>query len=182
MEKRRLLLVRHCEVEDRCQQVCYGRSDVALSERGILQSKELVHQLAREPITHVYHSGLTRTRILAEELASRLVLTAQESPSLRERDFGEWELRTWDELFSETADALIKAIHEPATWRPPGGETTFEVRDRVLAWYGALPATGVIAAITHGGVIATLRGVLAEKPVAAWLDLIPDMGTMVEIY
>jgi D-serine deaminase-like pyridoxal phosphate-dependent protein len=66
MATRRVLLVRHCEVEDRYRHVCYGRSDVSLSQSGLAKSRELACQLAVEPITVVCHSGLTRTRILAE--------------------------------------------------------------------------------------------------------------------
>ena len=181
MGKRRLLLVRHCDVEDRYRQVCYGRSDVGLSDAGHFRSQELARQLATEPITLVCHSGLARTRILAEALAGLLRLPAQECSSLRERDFGEWELRPWDALHTETGDAILGTIHEPATWRPPGGETTFEMRDRVLNWFKALPTTGVIAAVTHGGPIAALRGTIYGHSIFEWHTLIPKTGEVIEL-
>jgi broad specificity phosphatase PhoE len=181
MRARRVLLVRHCEVEDDYRHVCYGRSDVNLSQSGLAKSRELACQLAVEPITVVCHSGLTRTRILAETLADALGLQAQECPSLCERDFGSWELRSWDELFAETGEAMLGTILEPTSWHPRGGETTFEMRDRMLAWFRSLPDTGVIAAVTHGGPIAALRGALERLPVADWPKLIPAVGDVVEL-
>jgi broad specificity phosphatase PhoE len=181
MERRRILLVRHCEVEERYRQVCYGRSDVGLSELGVSKSWDLAHHLAHEPITLVCHSGLARSRVLAEALASLMGLAAQECPLLRERDFGEWELRPWDAIHAATGDAMLGAVHSPADWRPPGGETTFEMRDRVLSWYESLPSTGVIAAVTHGGPIAALRGACEERLVEDWPGLVPSMGTIVEL-
>ena len=174
---RRVLFVRHGEVAERYRHLCYGRSDVELSAAGIARSRELAEQLASEPITLVCHSGLARTRILAELLAP----SPEVCPLLRERDFGTWEMRTWDDLYAETGDAMTGSIHAPATWRPPGGETTFELRDRVLSWYQSLPEQGVIVAVSHGGPIAALRGTLLNAAVADWPQLIPPVGTWVEL-
>jgi broad specificity phosphatase PhoE len=181
MEKRRILLVRHCEVASRYRQLCYGRSNVELSELGLAQSEEVARQLAREPITHVYHSGLYRARHLAEALRKLVGISVEESHLLRERDFGEWELQTWDALYAATGDAMLGMLSDPAVWRPPAGETTFEMRDRIMTWYQDLPDAGVIVAVSHGGPIAALLGTLSGRPVVEWPVLIPPTGTVVEI-
>lgn len=181
MENRRVLLVRHCEVASRYRQVCYGRSNVELSESGLLQSDELARQLARESITHLFHSGLDRARLLAEALGKLVGIAAKTSHLLRERDFGEWELQTWDALYAVTGDAMLGMLREPAFWRPPAGETTFEMRDRILIWYQNLPDEGVIVAVSHGGPIAALLGTLSGRSVSDWPALIPPTGTVVEI-
>ena len=181
MEKRRILLVRHCEVASRYRQVCYGRSDVELSEMGLARSDELAGQLAREPITHLFHSGLERASHLAMALGKLAGVPARASDLLRERDYGEWELQSWDAIYAATGDAMLGTLREPAVWRPPAGETTFEMRDRILTWYHGLPDTGVIVAVSHGGPIAALLGTLSARPVADWPDLIPATGTVVEI-
>ena len=72
-------------------------------------------------------------------------------------------------------------ISEPATFRPGGGETTLEMRDRVLSWQQSIPRDGLTVAVTHGGPIAALLGTLRNLPVAGWVDLIPAEGTWVEI-
>lgn len=186
MSKRRILLVRHCEVDERYKPLCYGQSDVELSELGIQNSAQLAHRLAAEmrgasmAKKFVHHSGLSRSRLLAETLAQLLGITAEVSHLLRERNYGAWELRCWEELYAETGDAMLGTIREPATWRPPGGETTFAMRDRVLSWYNALPADGFIVAVTHGGPIAALLGTKRGLSVDAWLRLIPTVGTITE--
>jgi broad specificity phosphatase PhoE len=180
-KERRVLLVRHCEVEECYREVCYGRADVGLSEYGRNRSRDLARQLETFSIAQVWHSNLSRTRFLVEALAALARVRAIACPLLRERDFGAWELRPWQEIYAETGDAMLGMIREPAVWRPPEGETTFEMRDRVLAWFRALPSSGAIVAVTHGGPIAILRGVLAGRPVSEWPGLIPATGSVVEL-
>jgi len=93
-----LILVRHTAVAERYASVCYGRSDVELSREGTRHSRELAEQLAVRPVTRVVHSGLKRAAILAEALAERLGIAAECSPSLQERDFGDWELLRWSDI------------------------------------------------------------------------------------
>lgn len=178
---RRILLVRHCAIANHYQGICYGRSNVELSPSGYAESHELAARLALEPVTRVYHSGLLRTRIVAEALGALVGLPAEERAALAERDFGAWELRAWDDIYTETGDAMLGSIREPATWCPPGGETTFGLRDRVRAWYDALPPAGVIVAVTHGGPIAALVGSLREQPVETWPALVPAPGGVIEV-
>jgi broad specificity phosphatase PhoE len=110
--------------------------------------------VANGPPDKLYSSPLVRCRALAEAVAERLGLNVVFDPRLQERHFGSWELRPWDEIYAETGDAMLGMLADPSGWRPPGGETTFELRDRVLAWYAAFPTHGDIIAITHGGPIA----------------------------
>jgi broad specificity phosphatase PhoE len=178
---RRVLLVRHAPVHERYDGVCYGRTDVELGRGGYLASVRLAEELGREPVTHVYHSGLTRAWVLAEHLARLKGLQAIEAPDLRECDFGEWELRRWDDVQAEFGPVWLRMTGDPENYRPPGGESTFEMRDRVWRWYKQLPAEGVIVAVGHGGPIAALRGTLRPRPVPLWLELIPRQGTWVEL-
>ncbi len=173
----RLLLVRHPPVHERFAGVCYGATDIPLSAAGEGTAVELAATLAALRPDRVFHSGLARTRLVAE----RIGVPAVADPRLRERHFGEWELRTWDAIHADTGDAMMGMISHPDTWHPPGGETTFTMRDRVMNWYAGLPADGVIVAVTHGGPIAALRGTLAGLPVADWLSLVPKCGEVVEI-
>jgi broad specificity phosphatase PhoE len=119
--------------------------------------------------------------LVAEELAAITGVTPQADLRLRERCFGEWEGRRWDEIHAATGDAMMGMVTAPDSWRPPGGETTFELRDRALAWFRDLPTEGEIVAITHGGPIAAILGTLRGLPVADWISLIPPCGTAVVV-
>lgn len=131
---RTVLLVRHPPVSDAFRGVCYGSSDVPLTEGSIARVEAVAaHILVGGPINRLYHSGLTRCAALTGAVASLAGVTAVADARLRERCFGAWELRRWDDIHAETGDAMMGMMTAPGTWRPPGGETTFELRDRVLA-------------------------------------------------
>jgi broad specificity phosphatase PhoE len=141
----------------------------------------LAEQLGALPLTNLFHSGLRRTQFLAELVASRVGIPATADTDLRERDFGTWELRSWDKIFAEVGRAMDGLVLDPANYAPPGGETTLALRDRVLGWYRRLPPDGLIVAITHGGPIAALRGALGGWAVDRWPDLIPACGAISEL-
>ena len=177
----RVLLIRHCEVDSLYARLCYGRSDVALSEAGRGRSRELAETLAELPVTRVVHSGLQRTRYLADALAKKIGLIAETDIRLGERDFGVWEEKPWEAIHAETGPAMMGMLTEPAEFRPGGGETTFELRDRVIRWLREFDGTGLVIAVTHGGPIAALRGTVDDLPVADWPGLIPKCGEWVEL-
>jgi broad specificity phosphatase PhoE len=176
----RVLLVRHCEVHARYAGLCYGQSDVELSEAGRIGSHDLAERLAELPVTRVIHSGLQRTSYLADRLAKRTGLISEVDERLRERSFGAWELTPWEAIHEETGSAMMGMLTDPAVFRPGGGETTFELRDRTIAWLKE-HHDGVVVAVTHGGPIAALRGTVQERPVVNWPGLIPKCGEWVEV-
>ena len=178
---RRILLVRHCEVGAEYRGLCYGRSNIGLSTEGEAHSLRLAEQLATLPITNLFHSGLCRTHFLADLVATRIDIPAIADTDLRERDFGTWELRPWDEIFAEVGRAMDGLMLDPANYAPPDGETTLALCDRVLGWYRRLPREGLVVAITHGGPIATLRGALLGWAVDHWPELIPACGSISEL-
>jgi len=179
---RTLLLVRHPAVCDTWRGRCYGVSDVPLSEAGRRRAVDLAHEIAArpEPLALVCHSALGRCRFVAEVLRGLHTAPTLEDPRLNERDFGAWEGMPWDDIYAQTGDAMMGMVDAPDSFAPPGGETTHQLRDRVLAWYAELPPSGVIVAIAHGGPIAALLGSLQNLPVTQWAALIPATGSITE--
>ncbi|HUG71018.1 MAG TPA: histidine phosphatase family protein [Pirellulaceae bacterium] len=177
-----VMLIRHAPVAKRYHGVCYGRSDIELGDAGERRSEELVEELAIWERARIIHSGLQRTRFLAERLAERLGCPAACCPALQERDFGTWEMQPWDVIHTRHGDEILRMISEPDTYRPGGGETTFEMRDRVLWWFDSLPEDGLTIVVTHGGPIASLLGTHQRLPVSDWAGLIPHCGQSVWMY
>ncbi len=181
-----LRLVRHTAVEERYQGVCYGASDVALSEAGLAHAEDIAVKLAigvspGSPTPMVIHSGLTRARHLADAIAAQCGCSAVTDARLAEFNFGTWELRSWAEIYLETGDDMTRLISEPDTYGPPGGETASAMRDRVWEWFTSLPRAVPVIAVSHGGPISALRGTLAGKPAHEWPQLIPAHGEIVEV-
>lgn len=177
----KLILVRHPQVTSDYRAVCYGRTDVALSNEGQAQIPELVTRLAAHRPTVIYHSGLTRTRLVAMELSQVTGTVCIEDQRLQEMNFGTWEGQTWQAIYEATGNAMDGFLNDPNHFAPLGGETTFAMRDRVLSWYHDLPAPGCVMAIIHGGPIAALRGTLGSIAVTDWPSLVPACGEFLEI-
>lgn len=177
-----LLLVRHSEVAKRWHGRCYGASDAGLSLAGRAAIAAIVGQLAAHPIARVIHSDMARTRALARPLARRLGVPLIADPRWRERDFGDWEGRSWADIYRRTGSAMDGMIDAPASFRPGGGETTVELGDRVLAaWRAAAGVGGTTAIITHGGPIGALIGSLVGALPAEWHRHVPPYGAIVPL-
>lgn len=174
-----LLLIRHPQVDTRYRGVCYGRSDVALSPGGRQQSRSLARQLAHLPVKRIVHSGLQRTSFLAAALGRLTGIAPEQDVALVERDFGSWELRTWDEIYQCHGNEMLKMVTEPEEYRPGGGETTDEMTARVWGWFQRRSGRGLTVAVTHGGPIAACLGRQRQLPVAQWAELIPACGSLV---
>ncbi len=179
---RLVILLRHPEVA--AQGRCYGITEVPWSQRGHKQMIELTKRWGEERFDAIFHSGLSRCSLVAQAIAQqhRVPVPVYEDHRLRERHFGVWEGRWWDDIYAETGDAMLGMIRDPQAWRPPGGETTFELRDRVWAWWNDLPSNGRWLVISHGGPIAALLGTLTRLPVEQWPRLIPPPATTIEVH
>lgn len=174
-----ITLARHPPIDPSWTPRCYGDSDVPLADDTDVVS--LATRLASLRPTIVWHSGLRRTQLVAEKLAAQTSAALIVDERLRERDFGQWEGRSWNNIYAETGSAMDGMIDAPDTWRPPGGETTFELRDRAVAWLPSIDLSERHVAITHGGVIASLAGTLSQTPVRDWPQLTPRYGETTEI-
>jgi len=153
-----LHLFRHGQAATGGVRLCRGHLDIGLSERGAADSVVAADFAARalpRP-TGILCSDLVRTRILAEEISSRLGLPVEEHPELREQWMGSWEGRPWEELNVEDRQGIADFWDDYANARPGGGETYGELGERVVGWWTEqLPrlAGGRWIVVTHTGVI-----------------------------
>lgn len=175
-----VLLVRHTQVALHWQSRCYGRSDMGLSRTGAVHAREVAQSVADWRPDIVIHSGLKRTRLLADHIARLTGLRSLELPIWQERDFGSWEGQSWAAIYRYTGNAMDGMIDAPATFRPGGGETTDELAQRAMTALATLP-NGRIALITHGGPIAAILGTINGLPVADWPSLVPRPGKTAEL-
>lgn len=127
-----LLMVRHTEVARHWKGRCCGASDVGLSRAGAAHARSLASTIAAWCPDIVIHSNLRRTRILALQIAAIAKVEAIADANWRERDFGDWEGKSWLAIYRSTGNAMDGMITAPDSFRPGGGETTTELADRTL--------------------------------------------------
>lgn len=178
----RLILVRHPPVAKAWEGRCYGQSDMGLSRAGLNMIPSLCAQLAILRPDHIVHSGLRRTRILADRLGAQLGIVPETALEWRERHFGDWEGQTWQFIFRTTGNAMDGMIDNPSGFRPgTDGETTHELLERIENALCRLPQTGRIAIISHGGPIAAARQLLTGGTISGLASKIIAPATFITL-
>jgi broad specificity phosphatase PhoE len=177
----RLLLVRHTAVAGIWRTRCYGSTDVPLGLEGTREARRLTAELCFWCPQLVISSPLRRARFLGASIARAARVPLHIDARLSERDFGDWEGRTWDDIHAETGDAMMGMLTAPDRYRPGGGETTSEMQRRVLAWRAGLPDEISIIAICHGGPIGALVGTARGLAPKDWPQCIPAPGGCVDL-
>ena len=174
-----IYLVRHAAVDSAWAGRCYGCRDVALSADGAVATDALAAAWPHAVPTRIVHSGLSRTRRLAEALAARFPAASLSSDvRLRERDYGTWQGRTWDAIYADHPD-MHNVIHQPSTYNPYDGETTTAMQQRVAGWLAEQPSAETTVAVTHSGPIAALAGHLHDRPATEWTPwMLPTLGVL----
>lgn len=146
-----LVLVRHGQSEWNVQHRMTGHTDVALTDMGRAQARQIAPHLAQlavaQPFDTVWSSDLQR----AVETATLALGPPRLDRRLREIDFGNWEGIAFPDL---PADA-VRALRDFTTFAAPAGESAAAMVARVCAFVDTLPS-GHHAVFTHGGVIRAL--------------------------
>ena len=110
----------------------------------------------------VISSDLIRSRATADAIAQgrpRL----PDDPRLREIHFGDWELKSFDEI-DATHGALSRQFwDEPGHVTAPNGESWYQAEARVNAAVAALRGPANIVIVAHFGVILTQLALALQK-------------------
>lgn len=156
-----LILVRHPQPLV-AQGVCYGRIDLAVAP-GQLEQTLATLSSTLPPGLPLYSSPLQRCATLATRLAPAPMFDAR----LMEMDFGDWEMRRWDDIPRTEIDAWAADL---AHYRPGGGETVLEMATRIAAFHTDLlhqlgeRGTDSAIVICHAGAIRLLAARHAGLP------------------
>ena len=128
----RLLFARHGETEASRSNVFSGSTDIPLTDQGLKQAEALARRLGHEQVDALYCSPQQRALQTATPTAEILGLEIRQCAGFREMGFGEWEMRTRQELEKDYPEEM--EIWESGSWMtaPPGGETQQEVIARAI--------------------------------------------------
>ena len=161
----RIYLIRHGETAN-AGEVCFnGHFDVNLSDKGVEQSLLVAKALKGLPIKAVYSSDLKRTQIGAKFIADGHNLKHVPYKELRELAFGDWEGLSISEVDRRYPDKLKERLENIELFQVEGGESFFQLKDRVIPKFEQILAehpSGNIVILCHGGVIRTILSHVLE--------------------
>lgn len=164
-------MIRHGETEGAEIRRYKGTLDVPLSEKGMkqvervsehilklmstIQKEEDALPVSKRNLAAVYSSNLSRALKSAGIIARPHSLRPIAVPSLRERNFGLWEGMSFEEIKEKYHEEFKAWAGNPLEFSPMNGESTLEVRDRVMDAFEKIiqahPGERV-AIVAHGGV------------------------------
>ena len=170
----KLTLIRHGVTEGNFKRLYYGSTDLPLLKSSEDALKQMGKAGGYPSAQHYYTSGMLRTEQTLLALYGNIeheVLT-----DIREIDFGDFEMRTYEDLKNDPA--YLKWIDGDNEQNIcPNGESGVIVTTRALAALKAVIDRDEDAVcITHGGVIGGLMSHWFPSPNGRYL-FTPDPGT-----
>ncbi len=181
--KLRLILLRHGKTTLADKGLYYGRTDVLLSEEGI---GELIANKENNmyPEADIYFtSGMTRANESLRLIKGEVPFTVL--PQLEEYNFGDFELRSHDEL-CENEDYVRWMEDESGHARCLGGESRAEfiarMREGMLRLCEAAAQNGAntVLLLTHGGIISYFTRLFYDDSLS-YFDAMPKCGHGVDV-
>ncbi len=133
----RLILVRHCETESAIEKRYQGNKDVPLNSIGRKNAVLLGNKIKtlNYKISKIYSSCLSRSYETAEIIKTRIKFKGdvEKICELNERNFGDWEGLTYDEIENKYGKNRIdEYLKDPLNFSIPNAETFKDFKDRVL--------------------------------------------------
>lgn len=158
---------------------CYGSTDVEVAETFLEEAAAVRQRLPRLPFDRVYTSPLTRAKALADYCGFP---DAVRDERLREFDFGEWEMQSYDDLYQ----------HDPrfADWcdhyldrHAPAGDSFRSLIDRVNQFIQEQQQMGggPVACFCHGGVLASALILAGEVLPEQAMQQVPPYGSVIQL-
>ncbi len=155
-QEHRIYLIRHGQVDGYQDFPIYGHTDVALTEVGLLQMKQLAERLRLARVNAIYASDLDRAVTGAKVIAMYHDVPVHALPELREMAFGDWEALTLSDIRHRFPDALAWRQTDLVNFKAPGGgESVAELASRVGKAFDRIrerEAGSDVVIVAHGAV------------------------------
>ncbi|NSW90104.1 MAG: histidine phosphatase family protein [Firmicutes bacterium] len=132
-----LIIVRHGETDANSEGVLLGCTDVSLNRRGIQQVKRAAKKLRElkvDRVEDIYSSPLKRAvqtaEIIGNELGCKKIIY---SDDLKERNFGDWEGLTVEEI-SRLYENEYRLWINDVDYCMKNGEEVYEMKERIKSF------------------------------------------------
>ncbi len=157
--------------------ICYGQSDIPLAETFHNDIKKVLQHLP-DRVDAVYSSPLSRCVKLAELIKSNQKITIDKR--LMEINFGDWEMKKWDEINQEVLNEWMKDF---VNVHAPSGENFIDLNNRVKQFIDELTKKNHkrIAIVTHAGVIRSFIIRILESPLKNAFKIPVDYSSITKI-
>ncbi|MBI4395661.1 MAG: histidine phosphatase family protein [Elusimicrobia bacterium] len=166
-----ILLIRHGETTWNKEYRIQGQTDIPLSDFGEDQARRLGARLKNMSLHAAYSSDSSRARRTAEIALEGLSIPLTLSFALRERHFGQWQGRRWDEIEKDSPEDVRRFYEDSLGFAVPGGETWIQMQDRVfqiLQEMAARHSGRTVAVFTHGGPCKAAVFAALHLPAGLW--------------
>ncbi len=178
-----IYLARHAETAWNAAARIQGRSDTALSPRGVTQTAQTVAFLSTIPFDLVLSSPLSRARAMAEPVAANLHCDFRVLQELVEIDFGRWQGHSWEEAYDMDPEAARAWDKRKPDARPDGGESLEEARTRAFSIQHRIESSScsMCLVVAHGAFNRILISVLLGLPLTS-IDNFTQSNAAVSIF
>lgn len=161
VEETIVYLIRHGETDWNVERRLQGHRDVPLNPLGLRQAEKVARRLAKERLDAVYSSDLQRARITAQHIARYHRLEVAVHPGLRERNYGPFEGKRWDEIasFREGFRSHLLMGDGIESWQDMQRRVVRTLEEIVSRHLGQR-----LAVVTHGGTINAILAHIEGSP------------------
>ena len=169
-EPTRIIAIRHGETAWNVSTRIQGQLDIGLNETGRWQAHRVALALAGEPIAALYSSDLLRAWDTALSIANATGLPVQTVEGLRERGFGVFEGKTFQEIEAQWPEQALRWRKREPAFEPGGGESLLRFRERITQATQTLAAQHPgeqIVVVAHGGVMDVLYRAATRQEIQA---------------
>ena len=172
-------LVRHTETV--CEKgICYGQSDVEIREPYDIIFESILRQLPQDAV--LYSSPLQRCVILAKHIQKNTKIESIiEDSRLMEMHFGDWELKSWDDIPQEVLNPWMEDF---VNVNVPNGESFVDLDFRVREFLDndiLKTHSKPIIVVAHSGVIRSILCKINNLPLQEAFKSPLDYGAVIKI-
>lgn len=173
-----IYLVRHTETI--CEKgICYGQSDVDIAAPFDEIFDRIISELPSKAV--IFSSPLKRCSILAKHIQKNTnAISYQEDDRLKEMNFGDWELKPWNEIPPEELNPWMEDfVNIPVS----NGESFTELHLRVgdFLSHQISKIKHPVIVVTHAGIIRSILCHQSSLPLKEAFQNKVDFGEVIRI-